>query len=42
MFFDYVFVGINNIQAIFSSLDLIQKIKSQYAMEESICKVAKQ
>ena len=29
-------------QAIFGSLDLIQKIKSQYAVEESICSVVKQ
>ena len=30
------------IQAIFGSLDLIQKIKSQYAVAESICSVVKQ
>ena len=32
----------NNIQAIFDSLDLIHKIKSQYVVEESICSVVKQ
>ena len=44
MFFDYIFCGdcMNNIQAIFGSLDLIQKTKSQYAVEESICSVVKQ
>ena len=32
----------NNIQAIFGFVDLIQKIKSQYGVEESICSVVKQ
>ena len=32
----------NNMQAIFGSLDLIQKIKSQYAVAESICSAVKQ
>ena len=32
----------NNVQTIFGSLDLIQKTKSQYVVEESICSVVKQ